>query len=363
MTFAVLQHRALDLAAGALLQNVDIRVRRELPGLPSVQLYADAQGDTPIGNPTVGGHFTDGKIRAYCAGGFYRVELLVSGVVVDTFYDVAVGLAAGVDVPPEVREKLSANRTLFVRTDGSDSNAGLVNNAGGAFLTPQKAIDAAAALDSSIYDVTIQCGNGTYNTGTGLIAKTMVGAGSIIIVGDETTPSNVIFNCNSSDGIALFSLAVSTIYEIRGVKITASGGGTTYGPRAAKGSYVKFRAIDIGAGWGQQLRAEDYGVLEATGNFTHSAGAANGAWVTVDGEIRVQGRTVTISNTPNFAGSGFASASSMGFIIATGNTFVGSATGVRYTAATNSVIQTNGAGPTHFPGNSAGSTATGAQYT
>lgn len=97
MTYGVLQHRALDLAAGALLQNVDIRVRREVSGLPSVQLYADKDGNTSIGNPTTGGYFSNGKIRAYCVAGFYRVELLVSGVVVDTFFDVPVGRSQGTD--------------------------------------------------------------------------------------------------------------------------------------------------------------------------------------------------------------------------------------------------------------------------
>lgn len=91
MTYAVIQHRALDLAAGALLQNVDIRVRLEAPGLPLVALKADSAGVGSIDNPSTGGHFTDGKIRAYCVPGIYRIELLVSAVVVDTFYDVEVG--------------------------------------------------------------------------------------------------------------------------------------------------------------------------------------------------------------------------------------------------------------------------------
>ena len=60
------------------------------------------------------------------------------------------------------RELLTANRTYYVRTDGSDGNTGLANTSGGAFLTIQKAIDTAAALDLSVYNVTIQLADGTY---------------------------------------------------------------------------------------------------------------------------------------------------------------------------------------------------------
>jgi hypothetical protein len=43
-------------------------------------------------------------------------------------------------------------------------------------------------------------------------------------------------------------------------------------------------------------------------------------------------------------------------------TYSGAATGSRYGAALNGVIQTNGGGATYFPGNSAGSTSVGGQY-
>src|SRR5262249_46571914 len=43
-----------------------------------------------------------------------------------------------------VRQQVPGGLTIYVRPDGSDSNTGLANTAGGAFLTIQKAVDVAS---------------------------------------------------------------------------------------------------------------------------------------------------------------------------------------------------------------------------
>src|SRR5688572_14985126 len=81
---------------------------------------------------------------------------------------------------PSGRELITANRTYYVRTDGSNSNDGLTNTSGGAFLTIAKAIEVIATLDLSVFNVTIQLGNaGTY-AGATTSAPWVGGSGSFV---------------------------------------------------------------------------------------------------------------------------------------------------------------------------------------
>jgi hypothetical protein len=267
------------------------------------------------------------------------------------------------------REVLTAARTYYVRADGNDSNSGLVNNSGGAFLTPQKAINVAAGLDTSIYDVTIQCGAGTYDIGnTGLVTKAAVGAGAIIILGDETTPSNVILRMTGTlasvgNPACLQSVNVPTIYKIRGFRLESTATGNAFGLVANGSTRVEFQNIDIGTGFLQQLRAGDGGVLAGTGPYTISGGCSS-HWTVVGGAVvRVQATTVTFVGT--LAIGVFASATTGAIIFGNSNTFAGtfaSVTGQRYSSDSNAVISVAGAGATYLPGNAAGVVQNGGQY-
>ena len=256
------------------------------------------------------------------------------------------------------REKLVAARTYYVRTDGSDSNTGLMNNAGGAFLTVQKAIDIVATLDCSIYDVTIQLGAGTYTLTTQLILKSIVGSGSVIIIGDETTPTNVIVDVVSCSAFTAISIPY-TIYKLRGMQIKSSTANGGSGILSSTNSNIEFQNLNFGAGLGQQIRADDGGRIKCTGNYTISGGGMNHL-VGVNGLIRIQAVTVTVTGTPAFTDA-FINAGYNSTCVVNSITFSGSATGVRYIVASNSVVFCGGVS-TYFPGGTAGSTATGGQY-
>lgn len=256
------------------------------------------------------------------------------------------------------RELLTGNRTYYVRTDGSNSNDGLANTSGGAFLTLQKAYDVASTLDFGGFSVTIQVGAGTYNTTTTtniLAEKPWVGGGALIIRGDTSTPSNCILQTTTAAVVYVATTLPGSLL-IEGFRITSSSGN---GISHVGTGVLHFNAIDFAAcswhifasGTGAQIFGD--GNYSISGSATHHWRMQNGA------SLAFFAKTLTLTGTPAFSG-GFAYVDLVGMIEAYSNTYTGSATGPRYSANLNGVIKTSGG---TLPGNSAGSTATGGQYT
>lgn len=256
-----------------------------------------------------------------------------------------------------LRETLTANRTYYVRTDGSDTNLGLVNTSAGAFLTIQRALNVVlGTLDLGGYNVTITVIAGTY-TGAVSFASPQVGAGNITITGDTTTPSNVHINVT---GNAITVDGAGCRLFLEGVKVSATA---TWAVGVKNGGYLKttgkneFGAVTSGhrilveAGVAEMVAAE---VISGTVAGAHYLASSNGY-------IYCQSATWTASGTAA-QGLSFAYVQIGGAIYAFSNSSSGTFTGSRYSANLNGVIQTNGGGASYFPGNSAGSTATGGQY-
>jgi hypothetical protein len=268
----------------------------------------------------------------------------------NALWDAPEGAAAG-----DFRTQLTGDQTVYVRTDGSDSNNGLADNAGGAFLTIQKAVDVVAAWDVSIFTVTIQVRSGTYNEDVEL--KEAVGSGDLILLGDETTPSNCII-----DAVGPFCVqataASGNSWNVRGFRLQGSAAGALF----VQGCLVNFQKLDFGVNTTYHIFSGGAGgFVNATDNYSISGGAAV-HWACYDGSIlAVSAKTVTITGTPAF-GVAFALAARCGSLGVNANTFSGAATGPRFSASLNGVIDTVGGGATYLPGNVAGSTATGGQY-
>lgn len=252
------------------------------------------------------------------------------------------------------RELLTANRTYYVRTDGNDSNNGLANTSGGAFLTIQKAVDVVAALDIAIYAITVQVANGTYASAVAF--KDPLGSGTCTLQGDTTTPSNVVVSVTGSDALKADK---SRRWTVAGVKVQTTTSGNCV--KATTQAALKLNKVDFGASAGYHMTCDDLSTLDVVGNYTISGAA--GAHIAVGNNSLasiLSGLTVTLTGTP--AIGVFAHANRSGSLTAHGLTFSGSATGTRYTSISNGIIYVAGAASTYFPGNAAGSTSTGGLY-
>jgi len=257
----------------------------------------------------------------------------------------------------QLKEMLLENTTYYVRADGSNSNVGTANTSGGAFLTVQGAIDHISAnVNTAGKTVTIQIANGTWTTP--IVAKSFEGDGTIIIRGDPSTPSNVVISTTSA--ICFTAENISGLYRLVGLKFQSTTSGDhiwAVGP-----VLVEFESCDFGAAAGARHHISSFfgARVTATGNYSVTGGAGSHL-NSIEAALDIRSRTVTLTGTPAFSVS-FANAGRLANIMASGATFTGSATGVRYIATGNGVIFTNLAGLTYFPGNAAGTTSTGGQY-
>lgn len=255
---------------------------------------------------------------------------------------------------PTLREVLTGARTYFVRSDGSDSNTGLVDSSGGGFLTIGKALTVAAGLDCASFQLTITVDAATWTVPISLpkvlgsLTPILTGVGSTTILSTSTASTYSIVN----DGAGT--------WQVNNMKITNSGanGGCMV---AKNGGVIKTQGVEFGACNDIQMWAGSISSIQTTGNYTISGGASTAHMLSNGTLVVLTSSTITITGTPAF-GAFFAAATNDGFIDARALTFSGSATGTRYLAVNNGVINTNGGGATYFPGNGAGSVSTGGVY-
>lgn len=263
-------------------------------------------------------------------------------------------------------EILAADRTYFVRPDGSDSNNGKANTALGAFATIQHAVHVALFLIMKNNLVTIKVADGTYDEsadgvrvfGPYISQAFAVDKGFIKLVGNIDNPENVVINSGVFN-----SLYISGCYaEAYGFSV-----GSSVRDGLASVSGATF-------GWGRMhfrnarfhCRADYASRMFINGTTYTIAGNCTGAhyYAKNSSTLEVSDSTATIDGVltmPNFAQADDAK------LDAVGMSFVGSIIGQEYFSTRNGVIDTHGGGPLsdgngYFPGSLPGVVGTGADW-
>lgn len=284
-------------------------------------------------------------------GGILNISSLTGNPLGGTAYEVEDGgYIANAD--------LMTARTLYVRTDGNDANDGFANTAARAFLTIQAAINTLAKMP---YDPkgfaagagwVIKLADGTYSATVKLYDVPYF---DVTLRGNTGTPGNVII-AGTSDGVV--AIGTRTNWNLDSFRINAAAG---LGLRVEQNSVVSFQGITWGACTSGHIQTITGGVVTVTGSYAIAAASPFHIIARLGGVVDIPAVTVTTTGTPAFSGA-FALVQQAAAVRITGATFTGSATGVRYSIATNGVIDTNGGGASYLPGGSAGSAATGGQY-
>jgi hypothetical protein len=258
------------------------------------------------------------------------------------------------------REVLTANRTYYVRTDGNNANSGLADTAGAAWLTFQSAINFVVAnLDFAGFTVIITHGSETGKTFTGQInVPPWSGGGALTVQGNGT--SNTLIS-TAGNAFAVNLGALPGLLTIKNLKIATSSGNCFV---AAQATAVTFDGVEFGSCAGSHVLASAGGVsVSFASNYMISGGATAHWMVNSGGVIQCVGKTITLTGSPVFS-TAFANTGNIGVINSLSNTFSGStgASSKRYNVVLNGVVNTFGGGASHFPGDTAGTTATGGQY-
>lgn len=248
-----------------------------------------------------------------------------------------------------VREVLTSSRSYYVNiSTGSDSNDGL--SSGSPFLTIQNAINTACKLDNDGNQIVINIADGDYTSQGTIYLQSYVGKEPITLLGNTTTPSSVVIYYITANNAGE--------WNIKGIKLNNSG--AEVGITSRYNSILNLYNINFGS-CDTHVYASRFGKVQFFTPYTISGNASYHFDISFSGMVICDSFSNTISGSKTF--TIFAYCVDGACIKSTGSTWSGATvSGQRYYSSTGAVIDTGGSGSNYFPGNSAGSTATGGIY-
>lgn len=256
---------------------------------------------------------------------------------------------------------VTANKDLYVNAaTGNDNNNGLTPAT--AMATIQGAVTRAFNYPPSQYTITIHVSDGTY----GPVLTPKWSGPNIIIDGNATTPANVIIS-NPSGPSHCVNLSGPNTMTVQNLTVANAGnlsaGGFVASTSGASLSTINTRsnAIATGAVW----EAYGGGNVNISGNHFFNGSASEWFWATFGGVMQLAtGITLTAAAGISTVTTALAQQGGILSLNPPNASFAGSplTAGQRYSAVLNGLINVNGGGANVFPGVSAGTTATGGQY-
>jgi hypothetical protein len=258
------------------------------------------------------------------------------------------------------RAKLTANTTLFVSASGSDATGAGVT-IGSAFATAGHAYSwAQQVLDLNGFQLTISIGAGTFPACNAF--GPIVGQNSPVIFNGSGFSSTTI---SVSNNAAVNAQSGSSI-QPQNMTVIASGA-PAVGLNAGGSSSLLPSFLFVGPGMnigscaGLQMQASYGGQIVLLNSYMIS-GSSEVHWGALSSGAIINGNTpitITLTGAPAYSSAFAAALAASNIDPANFITFVGSATGSKYTISANGSINTNGAGTSYLPGSTAG---TGSNY-
>jgi hypothetical protein len=215
--------------------------------------------------------------------------------------------------------------------------------------------------------VTINIAAGTYAP---FVCGTLNGSGVCSVIGDITTPSNVVVHATAGEAV---NVANANNYTIAGMRVVSDANGTASlgcGLRL-ESAVVAIYNMDFGPCFYAQIFADSGSRLNILGTsegdpsyFINVDGNSQAFVYALSGSVVDLGKTILNQSGAITYSVAFIEAGQSASIQASFSAInlAGSVSGPRYLAYGNGVINTYGSGGSYFPGNAAGTTATGGQY-
>lgn len=252
-----------------------------------------------------------------------------------------------------VRDLLQSDRTYFVDAGaGNDTNDGLTS--GTAFATIQHAIDVCSAIDGNGHTLTIQLADGTYS-GNLAFERPLAGGERLKIQGNAVSPQNTVITA---------AVGATTTWkghvkaELRDVQLENSGS-TTLIDLSEKADLYIGNIIFKDATSSAQIALQDNSLLTVVADYSVSGSAQKHILAKSNAVFKMSSQTITVSGGPNFSVA-FAEFDTGASYVQNGSSWSGAATGKRYDITMNATCKSDGVA--HFPGDIAGTTSAGGQY-